>query len=658
MMNHPNRPRFAIRYLVTGALSCCLTIVSSWGELHAQIDLLLAEEQALQQAAEKVSPSVVQIEVLGGLETVSDGPVTGLAVSADGFILSSATNFQDTTTAILVSTPSGKRASATIVAHDYNRNLVLLKVNTPEVFPLTVAIPHKEIVVGQWAIALGKTYSRDTANQSVGIISATNRIWGKAVQTDAKISPANYGGPLIDIYGRVYGILTPLSPRGGGGPTEGTEWYDSGIGFAIPLVDILPQLDKLKAGQDLYPGRLGISLRTGDIYDLPAEVVSVQPKSPARKAGLQKGDIIIKINDMVITRQAQLRHALGGKYAGDLLTVSYRRGEDVLSTDVTLVEKLQPYEHPLLGILPDRNHEQAGVKVRYVYPDSAAAKITLQAGDVITAVNSEEVADAATLRLLLSNYEPNNEISITFVRNNQPTSSALTLGSLPTINPNIQPHGSPTNPAPANRLATGLVDVKLPEEKNECVALIPDNYRHDVPHALVVWLHAPGDHDDEALQNQWSTLGEQYQLIVLAPRSADQARWNPTQVDFIRKTIDNLMATYNIDRTRIVVHGRQAGGSMSYLLGFSHRDLIRGVAPVDAALPARTAIEANDPALRLAFYAFHVKGSRLETASQAGLERLKKAKFPVSAIQIDGMQGITNAQRSNFVQWIDSLDRL
>ncbi|MCS5584162.1 MAG: S1C family serine protease, partial [Pseudomonadales bacterium] len=325
MMNHPNRSRFAIRYLAIGALSGCLAIVSSLGELHAQGDLLQAEEQALQQAAEKVSPSVVQIEVLGGLETASDGPVTGLAVSADGFILSSATNFQDTTTAILVSTPSGKRASATIVAHDYNRKLVLLKVNTPEVYPLTVAIPHKEIVVGQWAVALGKTYSRDTTNQSVGIISATNRIWGKAVQTDAKISPANYGGPLIDIYGRVYGILTPLSPRGGGGPSEGTEWYDSGIGFAIPLVDILPQLDKLKAGQDLYPGRLGISLRTGDIYDLPAEVVSVQPKSPARKVGLQKGDIIIKINDMVITRQAQLRHALGGKYAGDLITVSYRR---------------------------------------------------------------------------------------------------------------------------------------------------------------------------------------------------------------------------------------------------------------------------------------------------------------------------------------------
>ena len=207
-------------------------------------------------------------------------------------------------------------------------------------------------------------------------------------------------------------------------------------------------------------------------------------------------------------------------------------------------------------------------------------------------------------------------------------------------------------------MATGLIDLKLPEEKNECVALIPDNYRHDVPHALVVWLHAPGERDDDQLKNQWSALTEQYNLILLAPRSADRTRWNPTQVDFIRKTIDNIISTYNIDRNRIVVHGRQAGGSMSYLLGFSHRDLIRGVAPIDAALPARATVEPNDPAERLAFYAFIVKGSRLEAAINTGLDRLQQAKYPVSSVQLNGADGLTDTQRSQFAQWIDTLDRI
>src|SRR5438045_3720475 len=83
------------------------------------------------------------------------------------------------------------------------------------------------------ALALGRTWASADAppSVSVGIISALDRIWGKAVQTDAKVSPVNYGGPLVDVQGRVQGILVPASPRGQD-ETAGHEWYDSGIGFA------------------------------------------------------------------------------------------------------------------------------------------------------------------------------------------------------------------------------------------------------------------------------------------------------------------------------------------------------------------------------------------------------------------------------------------
>src|SRR5205814_158981 len=94
--------------------------------------------------------------------------------------------------------------------------------------------PAKELVEGQWSIALGRTLDpkRDSPPAvSVGIISAVNRIWGKAFQVDAKISPINYGGPVIDVQGRVQGILVPASPKGDD-EAAGYEWYDSGIGFA------------------------------------------------------------------------------------------------------------------------------------------------------------------------------------------------------------------------------------------------------------------------------------------------------------------------------------------------------------------------------------------------------------------------------------------
>ena len=93
------------------------------------------------------------------------------------------------------------------------------------------------MTVGQWTIAVGRTFNQKEPNISVGVLSATNRIWSTAIQTDAKISPANYGGPLIDSRGRVLGVLVPLSPQKQGGEIAGAEWYDSGIGFAVPLVD-------------------------------------------------------------------------------------------------------------------------------------------------------------------------------------------------------------------------------------------------------------------------------------------------------------------------------------------------------------------------------------------------------------------------------------
>jgi ATP-dependent RNA circularization protein (DNA/RNA ligase family) len=97
---------------------------------------------------------------------------------------------------------------------------------------------------------------------------------------------------------------------------------------------------------------------------------------------------------------------------------------------------------------------------------------------------------------------------------------------------------------------------------------------------------------------------------------------------------------------------------MSYLVGFAHRDLIRGVAPLDASLPARTAIKANDPGERLAFYVFDVKESKLAKASAAGVKRLTAAKYPVTTVQLNDKAGLSDSDRLQFLQWVDSLDRI
>ena len=164
--------------------------------------------------------------------------------------------------------------------------------------------------------------------------------------------------------------------------------------------------------------------------------------------------------------------------------------------------------------------------------------------------------------------------------------------------------------------------------------------------------------NDDILKQQWATLAAKYHLIVLAPKAADDNRWQPTEIEFIRKTMDNIINTYNIDRNRIVSFGRQAGGAMSLILGFSQRDLVRGVIPVDAPVPLRAGISPNDPAERLAVHAILVKGSPVSNAIGNAIKALEAAKYPVSRTELESPGKITDELRESLTQWIDSLDRI
>src|SRR5204862_4223199 len=116
---------------------------------------------------------------------------------------------------------------AKLLGRDETRRLCLLKVDGVSDLAAPEFVPRSEVKVGQWAIAVGVGFGAKEPALSAGIISATSRISGKAVQTDANTSPANYGGPLIDLDGRVLGICVPLSADTKNA-AAGAEWYDSG----------------------------------------------------------------------------------------------------------------------------------------------------------------------------------------------------------------------------------------------------------------------------------------------------------------------------------------------------------------------------------------------------------------------------------------------
>jgi S1-C subfamily serine protease len=313
---------------------------------------------AVRAAAAAVNPSVVRLRVIGGERTVDGEKVTslvttGLVVSENGEILTSQFAVQGNPEAVLIETMSGKRTSATIVATDHLRRLVLLKAKDGEWTPATAASPET-VHVGQYSVAVGRFYSGSSSSLSVGIVSAVNRIHGLAIQTDAKVSPVNYGGPLTDLHGKVLGVLVPLSPNGQGNANAGIEWYDSGIGFAIPLSDAMKAVERLREGNDLRPGKLGLRLTAAGLYSDRILVDEVVRGGPAQIAGLKKGDRLRKVNGTVIERMGILEEAVSSRYAGDRLVLELERSTELLTLDMTLVEEMPEFKPGWLGLMTVR----------------------------------------------------------------------------------------------------------------------------------------------------------------------------------------------------------------------------------------------------------------------------------------------------------------
>lgn len=639
--------------------SCVLSAV-------AQDELPLVEEQAIKAAAARVEPSVVRIESIGEIDRIGDlqvglGPTTGLIISSDGYIVSSDFNFAAKPESILVTIPGRGRVGAKLVATDFSRKLVLLKVEANEPLPVPEPVPAGQTRVGQWAIAIGRTYEDDQVNVSIGVISALDRIWSKAVQTDAKISPNNYGGPLVDISGRVFGVLTSLGPdmmQGGG-----AELYDSGIGFAVPLEHLRYILPRWQKG-DLKPGILGISLKGNDQFSKPAEIAAARVGSPAYKAGLRAGDTIVEAAGKPVTRQTQLKHQVGPLYAGDKIHLAVLRGEkkERIEADVELVEKLAPYEFPFAGILPVRPiaGQPAGLFIRYIYPDSPAAAAGIQPGDQITSVAGKDVESPAGFAERLHELVPEDKLAIKVLRGKEKLSLTLVLGRLPTATPESLPSAyEGDRPAASEEPKRGVVPIKIAEFPNEAFALVPETYRTEVPHGVVVWFSSPADWKQDDIVARWRPLCEKLDLILISPKPTDKTQWQPAEAKFARRALDEVLKSYEIDPARVVAHGHEGGGALAYVLAFGNLDVFRGVAVVDGAVPASLMPPETNPVQRLLVWSAQASKGSFAPQVAVSLKKLATLKYPVTTVDTGDAPRYLNADELNQLgRWIDSLDCL
>jgi S1-C subfamily serine protease/poly(3-hydroxybutyrate) depolymerase len=670
------------------------------------------QEQAVKAAVRRVAPCVVQIETSGGTEVMRAGPTglirrgvgptSGLVVGADGYIISSAFNFANKPSAIRVAVPGHKdRYVAKVVATDQTRMLTLLKIE-PEGnarLPVPEPAPKAGVRIGHTAIAVGRTLAptvESPPSVSVGIVSALDRIWGKAMQTDAKVSPTNYGGPLIDLQGRVLGVLVPASPRADS-ETAGFEWYDSGIGFAIPLEDVNRVLPRMKAGTEKEPvvlkrGMLGVTMRQDqDPYGAPAVVASVSPGSAAEKSGIKAGDTITAIDGKPIANQTQVHHHLGGRYEGDVVSVKLLRGKDTVTLDkVTLSGAVAAFGQSFLGILPIRDDPEPGVEVRFVFPKSPAEKAGLKAGDRILKVGrpvapggpvmQQPVPGRDQLMALLEAMPPGMDLQLEVKRKagGKTENLSVKLGEMPDLVPEKLPENASAKKARGKaaakeekkdkeekKLETGLLKRTTAAGDHSYWVFVPDNYDPNVAHGLVVWLHPVGknkDRDIDRFLDAWQWDCEDYHLIMVIPKTENERGWTQGEAEFVLETVKAVTDAYTVDRQRVVAHGMGLGGEMAFYLGFHARNVVRGVATTGAALTSNPREKVpNQP---LSFFLVVGGKDPLRDAVKDSRAKLAEHKYPVIYREvedmghqyIDGRAG--RKTMDEMIRWIDALDRM
>ena len=291
--------------------------------------------KAFRAAAKKIEPAMVMIESyggvgaksgrIGGIRSQGEGNTTGIMISPDGYILTSTFNFIQSPPVITVITSDGVKRYANLLGRDDTRKICLLKVKDVKDMPIPEMVDEANVVVGQWAVSLGVGYGDTSPAMSMGIVSAKNRIGGRAIQTDANISPANYGGPLIDIQGRMIGICVPMNPQSQA-IGAGVEWYDSGIGFAVPIANAEKLIDRLKSGDRILPAFLGIE-STANPEGKGLFIVRVVQKTAAADAGLQVEDVLLTVNDEEVNDMLRLRQILNKFESGQSVELTVQRSE-------------------------------------------------------------------------------------------------------------------------------------------------------------------------------------------------------------------------------------------------------------------------------------------------------------------------------------------
>ncbi len=387
----------------------------------------------------------------GGMEPFNSRSLgSGFIISNDGYVI---TNYHVVNGAdeVIVKLSDKRQLVAEVIGADARSDIALLKIDAKELPVLELGL-SSDLKAGQWVLAIGSPFGFDHS-VTAGIVSATERSlpsenYVPFIQTDVAINPGNSGGPLFNMEGKVVGINSQIYSRTGG--------Y-MGVSFAIPIEVAMDVVEQLKTTGHVSRGWLGVYIQevTRELAEsfgmenpTGALVARVLPDSPALKAGIAVGDIILSFNGKEITGSSTLPPMVGLVRAGEEVEMEIMRNGAVETRTVRIGEL--PEEDPMvlsdkppgpnsknvvLGLevqeLSDEQRaemeiEKGGVLVLSV-EEGAGKNAGIRQGDVIQMINNEPVTTIDELKAIIEKLPKDKYASVLVLRLNGPEFLALKI---------------------------------------------------------------------------------------------------------------------------------------------------------------------------------------------------------------------------------------
>ncbi len=360
---------------------------------------------------------------------VRQGLGSGFIVSPDGYILTNAHVVADAAQ-VTVKLTDRREFKAKVIGADKRSDVGLVKIEATDLPVVRIGDVSKS-KVGEWVAAIGSPFGLDNS-VTAGIISAKSRSlpdesYVPFLQTDVAINPGNSGGPLFNLNGEVIGINSQIYSRTGG--------Y-MGLSFAVPIDLAMKVKDDLQKYGKVERGRLGVTVQpmTKELAEAfgikqkdGALVSSVEPGSPAAKAGVQTGDVIVHVNSKPVEQSSDLPRVIGDTKPGTSITLGVlRQGqshdlrvqvgrapdeEKVAKADTQQKEQAKPQGKLGVAVRPLTGEErkQLGTESGVIVENATgpAAKAGIQPGDVILGVNNQAVKNVDQLRELVDRAKGN-----------------------------------------------------------------------------------------------------------------------------------------------------------------------------------------------------------------------------------------------------------